>query len=103
MVAQELSSRRAYPGIVVAAITVSVAGVLGAMVNPAFGALLAFAGVWLSIRGRRQLRSQPDAAGWGLSLAAMLISSVTLAVILTMTLAPVLLSALFIGTAGVVP
>lgn len=94
------SSARTYPGIVFAAVIVAVTGVLAAVPAPALGATLAAAGVWLSLKGRAALRSQPELAGWGVSLTAMIIATVTLAAMLALLLSPLLLSLLFLATGG---
>lgn len=46
------------------------------------------------------LRANPELAGWGVSLAAMIIASVNLAATLVFFLSPLLLSFMFIVTGG---
>lgn len=101
MTSTDVSSPRTYPGIVLAAISVGVAGAIVALPAPALGLLLAVAGVWLSLRSRAELRAHPALSGWGLSLAAMIVSSVTLAATLLLFLTPVLLSLVFLVAGGV--
>ncbi len=100
MTGTDVSSPRTYPGIVLAAVTVGVTGAIAALPAPALGLLLAVAGVWLSLRSRAELRAHPELSGWGLSLAAMIVSSVTLAATLVPFLAPLLLSLAFLVTGG---
>lgn len=100
MTTQRTSPARTYPGIVLAAITVAVASGFATMVAPAIGAVLAAVGVWLSLRSRAVLRAGPELAGWGVSLAAMIIASVNLAATLVFFLSPLLLSFMFIVTGG---
>lgn len=100
MSTQDVSSARVYPGIVLAAVTVAVAGAVAAVPAPPLGALLASAGIWLALRARSQLRRNSSLSGWGLSLAAVLIASVTLIGILTLVLAPFVMSVLFIAIGG---
>lgn len=85
----------AYSGLSVAAITVAVASLVG-LAAPALGLLLAIAGVWLAVRCRRELRNQPDLRGWGLSLTAMILSSVVLLATLATVVAPLVMSLLFL-------
>jgi hypothetical protein len=68
------------------------------MLSPAIGAVLGAVGVWLSLRCRAVLRADPELAGWGVSLAAMIFASVTLAATLVFLLSPLLLSLLFVVT-----
>ncbi len=100
MTTQRTSTARTYPGIVLAALTVAVAGGIATMIAPAIGAVLAAVGVWLSLRSRTVLRADPRLAGWRVSLAAMIIASVTLAATLVFFLSPLLLSFMFIATGG---
>lgn len=100
MTTHRASKARTYPGIVFAALIVAVAGGFAAVPAPALGAILASAGVWLSLKSRAALRSQPELAGWGVSLTAMIIATVTLAATLTLLLSPLLLSLLFVATGG---
>lgn len=93
---------RTYPGVVLAAVTVAVVGMIVVHAAPALGLVLAVAGVWLSLRARGTLRADSVHRGWGLSLAAMIVSSVTLAFGLVYFLAPLLLSAVFLLTGGAV-
>lgn len=102
MVIANESSARVYPGTVIAAVTVAITGAVAAALAPALGLLLGAAGVWLSLRSRRALRDDAALSGWGLSLAAMIVSSVTVAVGALFLLAPPLLSAVFLLTGGIV-
>lgn len=102
MVIANETSARVYPGIVVAAVIVAVTGAVAAALAPALGLLLGAAGVWLSLRSRRTLRDDAALSGWGLSLAAMIVSSATVAFGALLLLAPPLLSVVFLLTGGVV-
>lgn len=86
---------------VLAAVTVAVASAIAAVTVPALGTLLAMAGVWLSLRSRAELRANVALAGWGLSLSAMIVSSVTLAATLVLLLSPLLMSLVFFVSGGV--
>jgi hypothetical protein len=97
---QPASSARTYPGIVFAALIVAIAGGFAAVPAPALGAVLAAAGVWLSLKSRAVLRSQSELSGWGVSLTAMIIASLTLAGTLVFLLSPLVLSLLFLATGG---
>lgn len=85
----------AYSGLSVAAITVAVASLAG-LAAPVLGLLLAIAGVWLALRCRRELRNHLELRGWGLSLTAMIISSVMLLATLATVVAPLVMSLLFL-------
>ncbi|GAA1725740.1 hypothetical protein [Microcella frigidaquae] len=100
MTSADVSSARTYPGVVVAAVTLAVAGVIGFIAAPALGLVIATGGVWLSLRSRRALRDNSEFHGWGLSLAAMIVSSVTVALGVLFFLSPLLLSLVFLMTGG---
>ena len=94
----DVPSTRVYPGIVLAALTVAVAAAIACLVAPALGLVLAVAGVWLSVLSRRALRESNDLSGWGVSTAAAIVSSVTLAFGVILFVSPWALSWLFLIT-----
>lgn len=94
----DFASTRVYPGIVLAALTVAVAAAIASMVAPALGLVLGGAGVWLSVLSRRALHESNDLSGWGVSTAAAIVSSVTVALGVIFFVSPWALSWLFLIT-----
>ena len=99
----DVSSARTYPGVVIAAVTIADASAVVALPAPALGLVLAAAGIWLALRSRAELRSRPALSGWGLSLAAMIVSVIVAAATSLLLLAPVLLSWVFLAIGGATP
>lgn len=100
MATTDVSSARTDPGVVIAAVTVAVASAVAALPAPALGLLLATAGIWLALKSRSELRSRPDQSGWGLSLAAIIVSVIVASATFLLLFAPVLLSWVFLAVGG---
>ncbi len=100
MTSADVSSARTYPGIVIAAVTLAGAAAVAAVPAPALAMLLAAGGIWLALRSRAELRSRPELSGWGLSLAAMIVSVIVATATFLLLFAPVLLSWVFLAVGG---
>jgi hypothetical protein len=101
--ATDVSSSRTYPGIVVAAVVLAVAAAVAAVPAPALALLLAAGGIWLALGSRTELRSRPELSGWGLSLAAMVVSVIVATATFLLLFAPVLFSWVFLAIDGGAP
>lgn len=90
-----LLALRGYSGRAVVAICVAVVAATAGFAMPPLGLMLGLAVIALALSSRRELRVRPELRGWGLSLLAMIVGVIVVAITSLHTLLPFAVASAF--------